>query len=242
MTESSKTAERPGRNLVVLGIGPHGLGQLTLEALEALKGSRLVLAAARGAELTAFCRGLGVRCAAVTWRGSAGSGPGVGTAALTRRLARELKRPGRVCAVVDGSPALFSVADALRGAFPAARVLAGVGALDQVLIALRSAVGDCAALGVRALNLAGLPPRAALTDPYALTLLYNAGGLARGSPRAFSKLARRLAGARRLWLVECVPGGDTVLETTPGRLAADARRVGVNVTLAVEPLISARGV
>lgn len=238
MSASSQGVERRRGELVVLGVGPHGLGQLTLDALDALKGARLVLAAARGAELRALCAGLGVRCEALSWRGSAASGPGVGTPGLVRRLARELARPGRVCVVVDGSPALFSVADALRAAFPGARVLPGVGSFDAMLVALRAAAGDLAAVGVRALNLEGLPSRAPLADPHALTLLYNAGGLSRRSPRAFAALARRLAaaGVRRVWLVELVAGGDAVVETTPAGLPEAARRVGVNATVAVGPL------
>lgn len=238
MNASSRAAERPRGELVVLGVGPHGLGQLTLDALEALKGARLVLAAARGAQMRALCEGLGVRCEALSWRGSAAAGPGVGTPGLVRRLARELARRGRVCVVVDGSPALFSVADALRGAFPAARVLPGVGSLDAMLVALRAAAGDLAAVGVRALNLEGLPARAPLADPHALTFLYNAGGLARRAPRAFAALARRLAaaGVRRVWLIELADGGDAVVETTPAGLPEAARRVGVNATVAVGPL------
>lgn len=238
MSASSKGVERRRGELVVLGVGPHGLGQLTLDGLEALKGSRLVLAAARGAELRALCKGLGVRCVAAAWRGSAASGPGVGTPGLVRRLARELSRPGRVCVVVDGSPALFSVADALCGAFSGARVLPGVGSLDGLLVALRAAVGDLAAVGVRALNLEGLPARAPLADRHALTFLFNAGGLSRRSPRAFAALARRLAeaGVRRVWLLELVAGGDAVVETTPAGLPEAARRVGMNATVAVGPL------
>ncbi|MBI3300070.1 MAG: hypothetical protein HYZ75_18035 [Elusimicrobia bacterium] len=217
--------------LIIVGVGPRGLGQLTLESLEALKSCRLVLAAVRGPELQHLCRGLKVRCVRLPWSGEAAGG--LGTKALAARARKELARGGRTAVVVDGNPALFSVADAL----PPAKRYAALSAFDQSLVALRAEAGDLAASGVRALNLAACPPRTRLCDPDALTLLFNLGGMARLRPRVAEGVARRLARERagRLWLVECADGGDVVTPTTPAALARDAKNVGVNATLAVAP-------
>lgn len=224
--------------LIIVGVGPRGLGQLTLESLEALKSCRLVLAAAHGPELEHLCRGLKVACRPVAWSGEAKRAGTTDTKGLAARVRAELRRGGRVAVAVDGNPALFSVADALMSLGPA-KTYAAVSSLDQALVALRARLGDMACVGVRALNLAVLPASAPLGDPTALTLLFNLGGSVRRSPATLAALSRRLGreigSDARAWLVECAAGRDAVKETCPKALAADAREFGVNVTLAVPP-------
>ncbi|MFH1726724.1 MAG: SAM-dependent methyltransferase [Elusimicrobiota bacterium] len=226
--------------LIIFGVGPRGVSQLTLEALEALKRCDEVFGTVHQEALARFCRGFGLKYTGFDWGGVYGAKRRkVPAGQVAGAVLRGLSRGRRIGVAVTGSPALFSLADELigrcRGKGHPCRVFASVGSLEQVLVALKFRFGDTFADGFAVYNVESVQPSAMTLGPGFSVLLYNMGSLRRHSPVRFRRLRDRLKKAYgrdgKAFLVECSPEEDAILASSPGRLETDLSRVGINATV-----------
>lgn len=230
--------------LRVFGAGPKGPSQLTLDALEGIKGCDAAFGTVFPDELAAFCAGLGVKYTPLTWGGNLAqsqlkTSPGGGDSdAVHAALFPRLSKGETVGLIVDGHPAVFCFATGLaaeaRAAGYATRTWAAIGALDEILAGLPPETAAALEPGFTVFSLLTPGASAHGFSPALPALLFNVGHLFRARRADFDAFLRDLvgrAGAREeVLLVECVPGGRNERRCALEDLPKELPFIGVNAT------------